>query len=53
MNTCIWTTEFDWSLILTGEYDFTFNGKQLIITRSSLGSSNDSWTDKYTLTKQE
>ena len=53
MNTCIWTAEFDWSLILSGEYDFTLNGKQLIITRSSLGPSNDSWTDKYTLTKQE
>lgn len=53
MNTCIWTAEFDWSLILSGEYDFTLNGRQLIITRSYLGASTDTWTDKYILTKQE
>jgi hypothetical protein len=53
MNTCIWTAEFDWSLILSGEYDFSLNGKQLIITRSYLDASTDTWTDKYILTKQE
>ena len=27
-----WTANFDWNLILDGEYDFTFDGKKLIIS---------------------
>lgn len=53
VNACVWTADFDWSLILSGEYNFTLIGKLLVITRSFLGSSTDTWIDKYTLTKQE
>jgi hypothetical protein len=50
---CAWTADFDWSLILGGAYYFTFNGKQLLITKGYSGPSIDAWTDKYILTKQE
>jgi hypothetical protein len=52
-NECVWTADFDWSLILGGTYDFTINGKQLEITKGYSGPSTDTWTDKYILTKQE
>ena len=50
---CAWTADFDWSLILDGAYDFTLNGKQILITKGYSGPSADAWTDKYILTKQE
>ena len=28
----IWTAEFDWNLILNGQYDYTFDGKKLKIS---------------------
>ena len=52
-NLCKFTADFDWTLILSGEYDFTINDKQLEIVRSDLGPATDTWTDKYTLIKQE
>ncbi len=52
-NECVWTAEFDWSLILNGEYDFTLNGKQLLITKVYPGTTTNTFTDKYILTKQE
>ena len=30
-----WTADFDWGLILSGEYDYTFKGKKLKISRKS------------------
>lgn len=51
-NDCAWTADFDWSLILGGEYYFTINGNELSITKSYQGSATDTWTDKYILTKQ-
>ena len=43
-NDCPWTAEFDWTLILSGEWDFNLTGNILILTSSS--------GDKYTLTRQ-
>ena len=43
-NGCAWTAEFDWTLILTGEWNYTFNGTTLLLTKSN--------GDKYTLTQQ-
>ena len=31
-NQCVWTAEFDWSLILNGDWTFTFQNNQLILT---------------------
>lgn len=41
---CAWTAEFDWSLILSGNWNFSFRNNSLILI-NSLG-------DKYTLKKQ-
>ncbi|SIQ73233.1 hypothetical protein [Maribacter ulvicola] len=43
-NACPWTAEFDWSLILGGEWNYSFNGNLLILAKKN--------GDKYTLTKQ-
>ena len=43
-NECIWTAEFDWTLILSDEWNYDLNGNTLILTKSN--------GDKYTLTKQ-
>jgi len=44
-NQCPWTAEFDWSLILSDTWDFSFTNDTLTLT-NSIG-------DVYTLTKQE
>ena len=43
-----WTADFDWNLILSGKYDYTFDGKKLIISadKNSVGNY------KYDLEKQ-
>jgi hypothetical protein len=51
-NDCAWTAEFDWSLILGGEYDFVSDGQQLKLMRDYSGPAIDAWTDIYILTKQ-
>lgn len=28
----VWTANFDWNLILSGEYDFSLNGNELVIS---------------------
>ena len=48
-NECAWTAEFDWSLILSGEFSYSFDGEHLQMTRTfSPGKS-----DRYSLTLQE
>jgi hypothetical protein len=43
-SNCAWTADFDWSLILDGEWNYNMNGNILILTKSN--------GDKYTLTQQ-
>ena len=43
-NECIWTAEFDWTLILSDEWNYELSGSTLILTKLN--------GDKYTLTKQ-
>ena len=43
-NDCMFTADFDWSLILKGEYEYELSGKQLKITRSYPGDKYDSYT---------
>jgi len=43
VNACPWTAEFDWSLILSDEWNYRLNGNILILTKIN--------GDKYTLTK--
>ncbi|WP_396198547.1 hypothetical protein [Flavobacterium sp.] len=41
---CVWTAEFDWTLILNGEWNYNMNGNILTMIKSN--------GDKYTLTQQ-
>ncbi len=43
-NSCSWTADFDWTLILSNEWNYNLNGNKLILTNNN--------EDKYTLTKQ-
>jgi hypothetical protein len=43
----VWTADFDWNLILNGEYDYTFDGHKLIIWKDT----NDQSTYRYELEK--
>ncbi|WP_345006982.1 hypothetical protein [Snuella lapsa] len=43
-NECIWTAEFDWTLILSDEWRYGLSGNTLILSKTNGG--------KYTLTKQ-
>ncbi|MDP3314062.1 hypothetical protein [Lutibacter sp.] len=44
----IWLAHFDWNLILSGEYDYSTNGNELIIS----GNKNNVGFYKYKLTKE-
>jgi hypothetical protein len=52
-NNNVWTADFDWSLILSGDYEIIINNDLIRISRSYSGPSTDTWTDIYILTKQE
>ena len=52
-NDCAWTADFDWSLILGGEYDLNLDGDRLEITRDYRGPASDTYIDVYILSKQE
>ena len=43
-DTCVWTAEFDWTLILNGEWNYVVNGSVLTLTKAN--------GDKYILTQQ-
>lgn len=43
-NACVWTADFDWTLILNDDWSYNLNGNTLVLTKSN--------GDKYTLTKQ-
>ena len=52
-NECIWTADFDWTLILSGDFNYTYDGKLLEMIRDYRGPSTDTYLDKYILTKEE
>ena len=43
-NACPWTAEFDWTLILSDDWNYNLNGNTLVLTKAN--------GDIYTLTKQ-
>ncbi|WP_162996822.1 hypothetical protein [Mucilaginibacter kameinonensis] len=47
-NESVWTAEFDWSLILSGDYDIAVSGNKIIISKSYATGM----MDVYTLSKQ-
>jgi hypothetical protein len=49
-NDCYWTAEFDWTFILSGEYDLKFNGNNIEFSRTPSATSN-SYIDIFRLRK--
>ena len=47
-NACPWTAEFDWTLILSGEYKLSLRGNTIEISKEY----NGAFKDIYKLTKQ-
>lgn len=45
---CFWTANFDWSLILNGEFDFTLNGRDIELVKTYASGMRD----VYRLTRQ-
>lgn len=52
-NECAWTTEFDWSLILSGKYVLKESGNTIEFSRDYRTSTADTYIDKYKITRQE
>jgi hypothetical protein len=52
INDCEWVTQFDWTLILGGDYAFSYNDKTLNIDRDNHGPATDTYFDVYNLTLQ-
>ena len=46
-NECAWTAQFDWSLILAGEYDFVFKEDNLTFSKVSANTSTVSFIDTF------
>ena len=46
-NSCPWTAEFDWTLILSGEFTYEWRGEELVIEKR-----NGDLHDYYFLTRQ-
>ncbi|MHA7128614.1 hypothetical protein [Algoriphagus namhaensis] len=44
VNACPWTAEFDWTLILGGDWNYSLNENTLIMTKAN--------GDRYSLSKQ-
>ncbi len=51
-NECIWTAEFDWTLILAGKYLLTKTGNTVEFSKDYRSASSDTYNDKYKLTKE-
>lgn len=52
VNDCIWTAEFDWSLILAGKYRLQSEGNRVVFRRDYRAASSVIFTDKYILVRQ-
>jgi len=52
-NECVWTTEFDWSLILSGKNVYEESKNTIEFHRDYRGPSTDTYIDRYKLTRQE
>lgn len=53
VNECIWTTEFDWTLILSGEYNLKIKGNTIEFSNDDRSATKDTYFDVYILKKQE
>jgi hypothetical protein len=51
-NLCVWTAEFDASLILSGKYKLIRNGNNIEINKDYRSATSDTYVDRYKLTKK-
>lgn len=50
-NECPWTAEFDWSLILSGEFTLEKSGNVLEFSKDNRSATSDTYIDQYKLVK--
>ncbi|GAA0878613.1 hypothetical protein GCM10009119_15810 [Algoriphagus jejuensis] len=51
-NECPWTADFDWTLVLSGEYDLTKSDKTLEFSHDTRSATSDTYIDQYRLVKK-
>jgi hypothetical protein len=51
-NVCVWTAEFDASLILSGKYKLVRTENSIEFNRDNRSATSDTYVDRYKLTKQ-
>ena len=51
-NECPWTADFDWTLILSGEYILEGSGETLEFSHDTRSASSDTYIDLYRLVKK-
>jgi len=52
-NTCEWTADFDWSLILSGKYILIRSGDTIEFINDHRSATSDTYVDIYKISKQE
>jgi hypothetical protein len=52
-NLCVWTAEFDASLILSGKYKLIRNGNSVEFNKDYRSATADTYVDRYKLIKQQ
>lgn len=52
-NQCVWTADFDWSFILSGEYSIAQNGDVIEFYRKSRPEITPAFTDRFIITLTE
>jgi hypothetical protein len=51
-NLCVWTAEFDASLILSGKYKLISNGNNIEINKDYRSATADTYIDRFKLIKE-
>ena len=51
-NECVWTAEFDWTLILAGKYVWKKTSQTFEFSKDYRFATKDTYIDKYKLTKK-
>ena len=52
-NGGFWTTEFDWSLILSGKYALSVDGARVEFTEDYRSATSDTYIDRYVLYRED
>ena len=52
-NECVWTADFDWSLILDGKYILKETGNLIEFSYDDRSATSDTYIDIYKLERQE